>query len=78
MKKTIKFLGIALITSSMFASCSIEKRHYMSGYHIEWKQKQSTNFEKQTEQTAEDYIPTIDLTEEELDASASPEVSFFE
>lgn len=26
-----------LVIASLLTSCSIEKRHYMSGYHVEWK-----------------------------------------
>ncbi len=37
MKKiSILFLGLILLG---LAACTIEKRHFMKGYHVEWKQK---------------------------------------
>jgi hypothetical protein len=42
MKKVLKTGSLLLIGALLFASCSIEKRHYMPGYHVEWKHKQKT------------------------------------
>ena len=42
MKKLMRICSIALIASVVFAACSVEKRHYMPGYHIEWKTKTKT------------------------------------
>lgn len=42
MKALLKITGIIFLMSSLITSCSIEKRHYSSGYHIEWKHRIKT------------------------------------
>lgn len=37
MKKIKQLLLIGLALTFILSSCSMEKRHYMSGYHIQWK-----------------------------------------
>jgi uncharacterized membrane protein YqaE (UPF0057 family) len=39
--KKISILLIALVILGL-AACTIEKRHYMKGYHVEWKHKSPT------------------------------------
>lgn len=37
MKKITKFLLLGFISLAVITACSIEKRHYNSGYHVVWK-----------------------------------------
>jgi TM2 domain-containing membrane protein YozV len=37
MKKITRFGHILIVLLTVLNSCSIEKRHYTSGYHVEWK-----------------------------------------
>ena len=39
MKNLIKSICLLVIASSLITSCSIEKRHFLPGYHVEWKHK---------------------------------------
>ena len=39
MKKLFKSVCLLAIVSSLITSCSIEKRHFLPGYHVEWKHK---------------------------------------
>ena len=67
--KQLSFIGLAIML--VLTSCTMEKRVYMSGYHIDWKNgkhnsnKQelvSNDNEKQTEQNQ---IGTVEQTENE-------------
>ena len=42
MKKFIQFLPLAVMALFLFNSCSMEKRVYSSGYHIDWKSNSQT------------------------------------
>lgn len=51
-------LSFSLFLISAFSSCSIEKRRYMDGYHVNWKhraeiEKETTTTETKTESIAE-------------------------
>lgn len=43
----IKATSIFLCFCLLVASCSIEKRHYLPGYHVEWKQRQLQMMDKE-------------------------------
>lgn len=43
MKKLIKLSVLVLLLSFLFGSCSIEKRVYNKGYHIEWKKQKHSS-----------------------------------
>ena len=64
--KQLSFIGLAIIL--VLNSCTMEKRVYMSGYHIEWK-KSKHNPDKQElvsnengKQTAQNQIGTVELS----------------
>jgi hypothetical protein len=42
MKNFVRFFIPVICTAIIFNACSIEKRHYRPGYHIEWKHKIKT------------------------------------
>jgi TM2 domain-containing membrane protein YozV len=55
MKKTLFFMLMSFVTLSLLnTSCSIEKRHYMAGYNVDWKSNKNltANHEGKTEQHA--------------------------
>ena len=37
MKATLRLLNISIISILFFSSCTVEKRKYVSGYNVEWK-----------------------------------------
>src|SRR6185436_19088503 len=45
MKQIKLFLPVVVIALSLMSSCCVQKRHYMGGYHIEWR-KHSLALEK--------------------------------
>lgn len=47
MKNIVKLLCLAIIASITVTSCSVEKRHYMPGYRVEWKNKGKTSAVKE-------------------------------
>ena len=66
--KTRKIICL-LISISIFSSCTVEKRHYLGGYHIEWHKPHSnenkscgTEFEK-NELSSEIQVDKIQPTE---------------
>ena len=79
--KQLSFIGLAIML--VLTSCTMEKRVYMSGYHIDWKNgKQNSNKqelvsndnEKQTEQNQ---IGTVEQTENETNTiDNSPTVNY--
>jgi hypothetical protein len=41
-KFALFFISIfSLFLTFVFTSCSVEKRRYMDGYHVQWKKEQS-------------------------------------
>jgi hypothetical protein len=55
MKKTLFFMLMSFVTLSLLnTSCSIEKRHYMAGYNVDWKSNKNltANYDGKTEQQA--------------------------
>lgn len=51
MKKFLLPVTAVLTVAVFFASCSMEKRHYRPGYHVEWKNNKTTSATG-TEQTS--------------------------
>lgn len=51
MKKFLLPVAAVLTVAVFFASCSMEKRHYRPGYHVEWKNNKTTSATG-TEQTS--------------------------
>ncbi|HTF03211.1 MAG TPA: YqaE/Pmp3 family membrane protein [Bacteroidia bacterium] len=43
MKKNFIVVIAAVLSVAFITSCSIQKRHYRSGYHVEWKNNPSKN-----------------------------------
>lgn len=43
MKNKFMLAVAVLVSATLITSCSIEKRHYMDGYHVEWKNKNNKN-----------------------------------
>jgi uncharacterized membrane protein YqaE (UPF0057 family) len=43
MKNKFILAVAVLVSATLITSCSIEKRHYMDGYHVEWKNKNNKN-----------------------------------
>lgn len=43
MKNKFLLVVVALSSVAMITSCSIEKRHYMKGYHVEWNKQSNKN-----------------------------------
>lgn len=51
---------LSLFLLSTFSSCSIEKRRYMDGYHIQWKKRTESAEESAQHQTPENKTATSD------------------
>jgi TM2 domain-containing membrane protein YozV len=72
MKSIKQFLFIGLSIMLVLTSCTIEKRVYMSGYHIEWKNgKQNSNKQElvsndNKKQTEKNQIETVEQSENEI------------
>ncbi len=54
--KTIRQLTFSILTMCfIFSSCNVEKRVYMSGYHIEWKKCHKKIQEQNNDATSESF-----------------------
>lgn len=68
MKNKFMLAVAVLVSATLITSCSIEKRHYMNGYHVEWKNKNSNKSStvavKESAQTvvAEQTVPVTEQT----------------
>lgn len=66
--KTTSLLLTFLVVTMLFTACSIEKRHYNSGYHVEWYSQNGKNQKVQkAEQPLETESSTIALEGPALD-----------
>lgn len=52
MKKAIQFLGAGIILVSLFSSCTVEKRKYVSGYNIQLKNSKPDSEKNKTVQNS--------------------------
>lgn len=58
-------IAVAVILSAvLITSCTIEKRHYMSGYHVEWnksdnKSKQVTNEQQEAQALVQEQVQPV-------------------
>ncbi len=60
----------------LFGSCTIEKRRYRTGYHVEWKKKPASQHEQQTAAQQDQYQPpTIEIPSVK---TVEPELAFSE
>lgn len=59
MKTTTRFWSLSLLALFILSSCSIEKRHYSSGYHVEWF-NQSASQQKRENLSPKDSEPKIE------------------
>lgn len=60
----------------MFSSCSLERRHYMNGYHVQWDQSNNASknlHEKQLEEEAGALSESVLIENGELTASSALE-----
>jgi uncharacterized membrane protein YqaE (UPF0057 family) len=69
MKNTLYFLLFAAVTLSL-GSCTMEKRRYMSGYHIEWKQRNELADKPQSPVT-----PSAEVLNESVATASSVEIA---
>jgi len=80
----MKNILFTLIVLSVLQSCTIEKRHYMKGFHVEWNHRnvnthQALTFTDQQQQVIEptdqkvkqDYTSALNPTSEKLEVSIS-------
>ncbi len=82
--KSIKQLSfIGLVITLVLTSCSMEKRVYMSGYHIEWNKTKHNHDKKELannynrKQKQQNKIVTIGQTENEINtADNSPAITY--
>ncbi len=59
--KSIKlFFGITLLCIVLISSCTIEKRHYLSGYSVQW------NHKKNNTHLNENKLPAIELPKQRV------------
>lgn len=75
MKKNILYFLVVLI---VFSSCSIEKRHYLPGYHFQWNNKsKARNFakEKLANESAKDVVGSTPFQNEAIEENVFAEVS---
>src|ERR1041385_4966273 len=59
MKKKIRIPVILLVLILAFSSCTINKRVYMKGYHMEWKQRTYGNNIGATAKTESEADPVL-------------------
>ncbi len=71
MKNKFILAVAVLVSASLITSCSIEKRHYMSGYHVEWKnnnEKSNTVTAQQDKTQTVAKNETVAFTDEQITA----------
>jgi hypothetical protein len=75
MKNVLKFLFLYILGSFLISSCSITKRHYLNGYHVEWKNiKKNVEYNKPDALQFDEVLQTAyPFIEEEITASVFTE-----
>ncbi|MFN8775221.1 MAG: TM2 domain-containing protein [Flavobacteriales bacterium] len=64
-----KFSAFLVVVAMMFGSCTMEKRRYASGYHMEWNHRKHTPGDLQAKSDKKQYEPSVDAVATETSVS---------
>jgi hypothetical protein len=68
MKKTLQFSSAILFLILMVSSCSVDKRLYRNGYHVEWNSKTDKNVSENNSTTIVPVDPEINTHESTIES----------
>jgi uncharacterized membrane protein YqaE (UPF0057 family) len=74
MKNKFMLAVAVLVSATLITSCSIEKRHYMDGYHVEWKNNKKNNNAVAAEQKSAQTVALNEAAPVAVEQNAAPAV----